>query len=897
MNKAAIFGLLIAGVVSANPPEAVEFFEKKVRPVLANNCFACHTASKMGGLRLDSREAILAGGKSGAAIEPGAPERSLLLAVVEGRHERLKMPPQGSLSAEDVRTLQQWIAAGALWPEPASAPRTANHGPALTPEQRAFWSFQPVRRPTPPQVKNESWIRTPVDRFILARLEQEGLRPVQTADRRTLIRRMSFDLLGLPPSPEDLDAFVNDSAPGALDRLIEKLLASPHYGERWGRHWLDLARYSDGRIGASEDTPFENAYRYRDWVVQAFNDDMPYDTFVKAQIAADFFPEPDRGKLLAGLGFQVVGPGPDDRVDVTSRVFLGLTVGCAQCHDHKFDPIPTQDYYSLLGIFKSSKDDQHPLAPEAEVSAYRKAKAEIAEKEEVLKDWLVRQSDELALMLARQTARYVESAWRVMTGHPSSDVTAAAGLDRETLDRWVAFLSDRDKEYDFLNPWFAMLDRAGEPAKADVEDVGRLAREIQTLALAIFAEKAEIDDRNYVKLGGAKGVKDEATRQYANLDFLEPRKYYFWRDLATSPYRRDAFEHNGGIYYYGPKEIVRWLPGIWAQHLKESREEIERLKKELPPAYPFLHILKDAEKPADVHVAVRGDAKNPGELAPRRFLRVLCDGDPPRFEQGSGRWELAQAIASRDNPLTARVMANRVWQWHFGEGIVRSPSNFGQLGERPTHPDLLDYLASQLMNSGWSIKALHREILRSHTYQLSIAQDATNAARDPGNHLYWRANPRLRLDVEALRDSVLAVAGTLDPTIGGPPAPLTDSFRRRTIYAKIGRTKPDPTLSLFDFPDPNASAEQRNLTVGPMQRLYFLNSTFIAEQSAALAARLAALADNDEGRIRAAYLLLFGREPDEEELKLGLEFVAPGERQWPQYAQALLSSAEFSSVP
>jgi hypothetical protein len=602
--------------------------------------------------------------------------------------------------------------------------------------------------------------------------------------------------------------------------------------------------------------------------------------------------------MLAGLGFQTVGPNPDDRVDVTTRVFLGLTVGCAQCHDHKFDPIPTQDYYSLLGVFKSSRDEQHPLAAEAEVAAYKKAKEEVAAKEEILKDWIIRQSEELALMLTRQTARYLEAAWRVQAGQADAAHAAeSAKLDRETLERWLAYLSDRDKEYDYMDAWFAMIDRAGGPTNAKIDDVRREAQRIETLAIEFFTEKKEIDDRNYVKLGGAKGVKDEKTRQYANLDFLEPKKFYFWRDLTTEPYRKDGFNHEGGIYSYGPKTIARWLPAMWLQHLEESRAEIDRLKKEMPPAYPFYHVLKDTEKPADIPVSIRGDAKTPGEMAPRRFLRVLCDGDPPKFEKGSGRWELAGSIASADNPLTARVIANRVWQWHFGEGIVRSPSNFGQLGERPTHPELLDYLAWRLVESGWSIKALHREILRSSTYQLSAEQDAANVAKDPGNRLLWRANPRLRLDAEALRDSILMVAGTLDSTIGGPSEAFSEKFRRRTLYAKVGRTKPEPTLSLFDFPDPNTSTEQRTLTVGPMQRLYFLNSAFVAEQSAALAKRLLGAAQEDAARIRLAYNLLFGRDPDQDELALGVEFVASGERQWPQYTQALLSSAEFSSVP
>ena len=859
-----------------------ELFERRVRPVLAANCYACHGESRMGGLRLDSRAELMKGGASGPALVAGKSEESLLMRAVRRTHERFKMPPQQALKPEEIADLAAWIDGGAMWPE----------GAAAKPE-RSLWSLQPVRQSEPPAVLDSAWVSTPLDRFILSQLETAGLSPGLRADRRTLIRRATFDLIGLPPAPDEVDTFVHDPSPRAFEKVIDRLLSSPHYGERWGRHWLDLARYADGQVGVTVDTPFRNAFRYRDWVVEALNQDLPYNLFVKAQIAADQLP--DSAALLAGLGFQAIGADNHDRVDVSTRVFLGLTVGCAQCHDHKYDPIPTKDYYSLLGVFTSSKPDEYPLAAPAAVEAYKKQKLEIDEKQSALTDWLNRQISDLVDILATQTSRYIVSAWTVMTGE-RGDVFEAANqdsLDSLTIGRWIKYLKNSEKDYGFVKPWFDQVATRGGVEKLERKEVKKIGDDIQTLLLSILAEKKAIDDRNYVKLGGAKGVKDEATRQYANLEFLEPKKYYFWRDMASEPYRRDAFDSDGGIYYYGPKEIDRFLPGTWKQHLDSLRAELDALKASLPEQYPFLHVLRDGDKPANEKIAIRGDGQNLGEEAPRRFLQALCEGDPPPFAKGSGRLELAEAIVSSSNPLTARVMVNRVWQWHFGEGIVRSSSNFGQLGDRPTHPELLDYLATRFMEQGWSLKKLHREIMLSTVYQLSSAPFAPNSAKDPDNRLLWRANPTPRLDAESLRDAMLAVSGSLDRTIGGSPNPLTDGFNRRTLYGTVSRTQPEVTLALFDFPNPNNSSERRAVTIGPMQRLYFLNNSFVAAQAKAVAERMQSVRD-DALLITETYKLLFSREPTSEEVKLGREFLA--ESPWPQYVQVLLSSAEFSSV-
>ncbi|MEZ5403925.1 MAG: PSD1 and planctomycete cytochrome C domain-containing protein [Bryobacteraceae bacterium] len=861
------------------------FFETKIRPLLAANCYSCHGASAMGGLRLDTAEGFRKGGKSGPAVVPAKPLESLLIQAVRRTHERLKMPPTAPLSAEQVALLTEWVRQGADYPESKEATASAGEY-VITDAHRSFWSFQPVRKPELPRVKEPGL--SPVDRFVQAKLEAAGIEPAPPTDPRTWLRRVTLDLTGLPPTPEEMDAFLGDRSGGTRERVVERLLASPHYGERWGRHWLDLARYSDGQLAAGVDTPFANAHRYRDWVVQAFQKDMPYNRFVLAQIAADLLPEAERGELIAGMGFQSLGSRGDDQVDVTSKVFLGLTVGCAQCHDHKYDPIPTRDYYSMLGIFKSSTVTEYPLAPEAEVKRYKEQKAKIDAIKETLDDFLVAEQKQLVDMLARHTARYMVAAWKTNRGE-TADRT---GLDGETLERWAAYLRNPEREHPYMKSWFELMARG--PSESEVREE---AERYQAFALKLFDDAKEVEDKNYVAFGGRKGIKDEKTRQYTNIVSLPVLEFYQWRELAGGPYNVDGHKVPAGVYYYSQKEMERWLSGFALDHVKQLRAEIATLEKDLPPMYPFVHSLADAAKPADVRIAIRGDAKNPGAIAPRGFLQVLSKGEPAHFDHGSGRLQLARAIASAGNPLTARVIVNRIWQHHFGNGIVRSPSNFGQMGERPTHPELLDYLAARLVESGWSLKAIQREIVLSAAYARGTAGDANAKEKDPDGRLLSRFRVQPRLDMEALRDSVLAVSGKLDRTVGGPAKPIADDNFRRSLYLTVSRTRLDPALALFDFPDANATAEQRAVTVGPLQGLFFLNSSFVSKQAAALDERLRREAGEEAGaRIERAYKLLYGRPPDAEEKKLGLQYVAGDGGEWRQYLQALLGSAEFTSL-
>jgi mono/diheme cytochrome c family protein len=840
----ALFFLAVAALGA----DSREFFEMKVRPLLAKNCYACHTASKMGGLQLDSRESALKGGNSGPAVVPGDAEKSLLVRAVSHTHERLKMPPQGKLSAAEIADLREWVKDGAVW---GTAALVQTPGYKIRPEQRAFWSFQPVRKPDPPVVKNKAWASSPIDRFILAKLEEKGLAPVRPADRRTLIRRASFDLTGLPPSPGDVDGFLNDRSPDALAKVVDRLLASPHYGERWGRYWLDIARYSDDKLDSTGETPYPNAFRYRDWVIQAFNSDMPYDKFVMAQIAGDLMPEKE--KYQAGLAFYALRPEfQDDRVDATTRGFLGLTVACAQCHDHKFDPVPTKDFYSLLGIFHNTEYHEAPLAPEDVVAAYRDHKKRIDDQDAAIKEFIKSQATQLADILATRTARYLIAA---------QDTDAdREGLDCETLDRWSRYLDRKQREHPFL------------PAKD--------TQEFQKFALAVNDEKKSIDDQNHIRLGGNR---ERQNLSDADLLSLERDKYFLWRDL---------FGENG-VYYHGAGKIERFLSGEWRRHLDGMRANLESLKTTLPPQYPFLEVIRDKQKLDTMRVHLRGNAENLGEEAPPRFLAILCEGEAKGFTRGSGRLELAEAVASAKNPLTARVAVNRIWMHHFGQGLVRTPSNFGQLGDRPSHPELLDYLAARFVEQGWSMKALHREILLSRAYALATESAPRQEQVDPDNRLIWRANRR-RLDAEALRDSLLWAGGTLDLTVGGAAARLTDDNKRRTVYGYISRKKLDGMLSLFDFPNPNNTSEQRMSTSVPVQRLFFLNSGLIGEQAKAFAARVKGV--TDAAKIADAYRLLYNRPPAKQELQLGMDFLRRGKDAWTQYAQVLLSANEFTFV-
>jgi cytochrome c553 len=922
--KASVFaGVFIAAALfaqqraSQSQADSPEFFETKIRPVLANNCYNCHAASALGGLRLDSREAMLKGGTRGAAIVPGDPDKSLLIQAVRQTDGKLKMPMGGKLKDPEIADLAAWVKAGAVWPAnaaPLASPATANK-PAgkytITAEQRNFWSFQPLKSVQAPVVRDPALAKlakTDIDRFVFAKLEQEKLKPVRPASKHELIRRATLDLTGLPPTPEEVEAFEKNDAPDAFEKVVDRLLASPHYGERWGRFWLDVARYGEDDYRSLDPmrrgyNPYPNAYVYRDWVIQAFNDDMPYPQFVKAQIAGDLMDEKTRYKTLPGTGFLGLGPWyydngavevtradeRHDRVDVVTRGFLGLTAACARCHDHKYDPIPTADYYALAGVFASTSYREYPLAPASVVEQFAKVEQEIERKQKVLGDMQQKWGEQLAESMAFESAKYIMAAWEV-TGDQKKEVATVVEekkLDYELLDRWIRYLGREAKFYPYLKPWQEMMKAGGGNQKA----AQKLADELQQKIVGVMLTRREIQEQNEIiadkALPGTEKKKraNKPNEFVTNDDFcpgcgLELKSMpfeetSFWTELflreldGADPDVQPGARTKPGLFLFRGWGLEHRLGADVQTVMARVRTDIEAERKKLEPHYPYLHGVADNEHPVNQPLAIRGSAYNPGPEIPRHFLSVLSTSDPKPFTKGSGRLELADAILAQ--PVAMRVIVNRIWKQHFGTGIVDTPSNFGIMGERPTNPELLEYLASDFAHDGMSIKKLHRKIMLSAVYQLSTDLDEADYAKDSGNRFYWRANRR-RMDSEQLRDSVLAVAGNLDDSLGGPSADLTPALTRRTVYGKVSRYRLDEYLMLFDFPSPNLSAEKRFSTTVPLQRLFLMNSDFMQIEAEELARRVATEPDN-ASRIRKMYRILFSRDPSAQESKLALDYL------------------------
>jgi hypothetical protein len=928
-----VFSVAVSCKLYAQSPD---YFELKIRPLLATNCYSCHTDSALGGLRLDSRESMLKGGNRGPALVPGDPEKSILIRAVRQADPKLKMPMGSKLKDAEVEDLIAWVKAGAVWPQsaaPLSTSAKIGGKYVIPPERRAFWSLLPLNDPQPPPVKDTKWPKSSIDRFILARLEKDGMKPVRPANKHDLLRRATLDLTGLPPTPEEIAAFDKDTSPDAFAKVVDRLLASPHYGERWGREWLDVARFGEDDYRSLNPFPrgyfpYANAYIYRDWVIQAFNDDVPYDQFVKAQLAGDLLDEKVRYKYLPATGFLGLGPWyfdngavevtradeRHDRVDVVTRGFLGLTVACARCHDHKYDPIPQSDYYSLAGVFKNTSYHEYPLAPKAIVEEHLKIEAEVEKKQKVLQEMQTALSASLSESLAFQTANYLEAVYEVAGQKKEKDaVIEARKLDYELLDRWIAYLAKMTDKYHEKEAFQAVLKKAvpvvsggggggrggrggGGGGRSSVPpEVKKVAEEFQANVVKVLLAKKELDDENQVIT--AKSLEGTTKKKRANkpnefitnddfcpgcglrLKNMAEEESNFLTEIFVRELRdSDDPTVDAANGAKAPKPGVLMFRG-WGLESRVGPEaqarmasikaDIEAAKKKLDPSYPYIHGVEDVEKPVDLELALRGNPNTLGDKIPRHFLSVLSKDDPQSFKQGSGRLELAEDILKQ--PIAMRVIVNRIWKGHFGTGIVDTPSNFGIGGERPTNPELLDHLATQFVKDGMSIKKLHRTIMLSATYQLSAENDAANFAKDAGDRLYWRVE-RKRMDAEQIRDAVLMVAGNLDKALGGPSEDLSPAFTRRTVYGKVSRYKLDEYLQLFDFPSPNISAEKRFTTTVPLQRLFLMNSDFMQVESEEFAKRVASEPDN-RARIRKVYMLAYGRDPSEEEIKLGLDYL------------------------
>ncbi|MBI1309836.1 DUF1549 domain-containing protein [bacterium] len=768
--------------------DGIEFFEKRIRPVLVQHCFECHATKpkkSKGGLRLDSKRAALAGGDSGPVIMPGKPDESLLIDAVAYGGEFVDMPPSGKLPDRVIADFRTWIALGAPMPDDKTSDGTQ---PASSPAPqktvdieagRSFWSFQPVSQQPLPNVSNADWPQQRLDWFVLAKLDEQQLEPNPPADRRTLLRRLDLDLTGLPPTPDDVDAFVSDASPDAIERVVDRLLCSPHYGERWGRHWLDVARYAeDNPTGESTCQPPPFPWPYRDWVIRTHNDDLPYDEFVRRQLAADLMDLPPEEIAATGfLGLSpvyhkepklsgevirvIVADEWDERLDTISRGFLGLTVACARCHDHKFDPITTRDYYALAGVMASTQLVEWPLVN-------------------------------------------------------------ASLADAEALTKTREAIVD----YNLRVSYAKAMQTAAEIEKQPTEPFEKLAKEYQK-----------------------------------TLDDWKSRKLF---DGPIANVVRDA--------------------GVWVDDHDPD----------------WTNMVYRAGEPRNLPVFVRGNPNNPGDTVPRRFLEVLSDSPARPFKHGSGRLELADAIVTDAAPLAARVIVNRVWGWHFGQPLVRTPGNFGALGERPSHPELLDDLAARFIASGWSLKWLHREIVLSTTWQQSSRiRDGRPTEVDPDNRLLWRMNRR-RLEAEVWRDAVLATIGQLDGHMFGKSDSIDDEKNhRRTIYGTITRQNPADVLRLFDFPDAKRHSDQRTLTTSPLQQLYLLNGPFLQQAADHVVnGPLPGSTDDSDARsdsVQQLFRTILLREPTTDELDASLRLIGDESTQqgWQILAHSLLATNEF----
>jgi hypothetical protein len=874
-------------------PKHIDFFESKIRPVLIEQCYSCHSAEAKkvkGKLLLDTRDAMAKGGETGALFVSGDPEKSLLIHALKHQND-VAMPPGKKLPAAVIRDFETWVKLGA--PDPRDGSAASPSASIDWKKARDHWAFQPVTKPTAPKVNDAAWPKNDIDRFVLLQLEKAGLKPVAAASKREWLRRATFDLTGLPPTPDEVEAFLKDESTEAYAKVVDRLLESPHYGERWARTWLDLSRYAEDQAHTFGVQPFTNAWRYRDWVVEAFNKDMPFDRFLKLQLAGDLMPpEPDRVTQLAGLGFQGLGvlyykntdaakaaaDELDDRIDMLTRAVLGLTVSCARCHDHKFDPIPQLDYFSLAGVFNGSSLSPAAIGSEEHVKKYDEAQKKIKSLTEKVDTTLKTEAEKLSLETVAQLDRYLLAAWQVQRGTKAADAAVKHSLHAPTLNRWVALLSTKKEIAEPFAEWRKLSAEGNEPSDA----LKKYAADMKSKATSVAAEFAKLDAKKRKQL--ETPPKNNGSKASAVMSAEKDA-------LAIALLATDKSPHKISV-----AEARAAMPAERRQAVEKMEADLEATKKSSPPAPPMAHVLKGGGAAMKVHL--RGNPAKQGDLAPLRFLQVIAgESTPTKYT----RLELAEDIASPKNPLTARVFVNRLWLHHFGRGLVTTPSNFGTLGDRPSHPELLDWLASRFMESGWSIKAMHREIMLSATYRLAAANDEKNFGVDGDNRLYWRMNRR-RLEVESWRDAMLAVSGQLDPTLGGPTLDLGNpSNRRRTIYGKISRHELNPMLRMFDFPDANITSERRTETTVPQQQLFVLNGSFVVEQAKALAARLQKQAPTDADRVKLAFELLYARQANPQEIEAAVAYLKESDpptaqnrlTRWERLAQVFLASNEF----
>ncbi len=991
---------------------ARKFFETNVRPVLANRCFQCHGPEmQKGKLRVDSLSALVQGGRSGSAFKAGKPDDSLLIQAI--RHDgAVQMPPKMKLPAKEIADLTAWVKMGAPWPDAKVVAKidVKDSEPVFTKEQLSHWAFQPVRKPMTPTVKNANWVRSPIDAFILSGLEAKGLKPAPAADAGTLIRRVYFDLIGLPPPVEVVEDFVK-ACEGAgakrgevLAKVVDDLLASPRYGERWARHWLDLVRYADSN-GMDENLVFGNAWRYRYYVFAAFNSGKPYDQFVREKIAGDLL----KNQEITATGFLCIGPKMlaeddpvkmemdiiDEQLDTVGRAYLGMTFGCARCHDHKYDPISASDYYALAGIFKSTKTmdnfrvvarwQERPVGSGANSEQAKLHAKRIADLKDAIDQAAAQHYQELVQPERKRAKDYLQAAL-ALKAQGKIDLRSILAKDSKAAGAMVLEAENYArgnvlKSFEGYGEKIGVIYNKGElpnVAEYDVKlkDAGTYQLELRYAAAASRPVLVNVNGQlvnttaagqvtgswfpdtqtwyaealvalkagnNVVRLECAgpfphfdklglvrstqtppKSVEQSAKELDLKQTFLQQ-----WLDyLQKNPAPKDGSDldktsaDTQGPFRFTPNVETAFPPAA-QKDLRARRAQLAKLEKMTSPMAEAMAV-SDA-KATDLRIHLRGNHLTLGKETPRRFPRAFTTlKQTPIDSAKSGRLQLADWITQDQHPLTSRVMVNRLWHWHFGTGLVRSVDNFGLLGEKPSHPELLDWLAAQFVESGWSLKAMHRAIVLSNTYQMSGVYHEGAFQVDPDNRLHWR-HSRRRLEAEALRDSLYVLAGTLDASLGGTlfvaknrayvpgyPNGIYDKYDipRRSIYLPVIRSAGYDVLQAFDFADPSFSSGERATTTVAPQALFLMNGKIVHEQTRIWSAKL--LTDkalDDAGRVRRIYTQALGRPPSEKEITRSLDFVQRIESElardkktdsraqaWQSFCRVILSANEFVYV-
>ncbi|QDU09932.1 DUF1553 domain-containing protein [Gimesia aquarii] len=1053
------------------------FFEKHIRPLFINRCYDCHSEDSVeSGLRVDSLSGLLKGGDRGPAIVIGKPKESFLISAVN-HSGQVHMPPKEKLSQKEIRDLTEWVRMGAVWPNSKPIVHTQTNqsdGPLFSQKEKEFWSFQSPKRPEIPKVKNRGWAKSPIDFFVLSRLEQEKASPAKPADKQTLIRRATFDLIGLPPTREEVEQFLKDDSPDAFAKVIDRLLASPRYGERWGRHWLDVARYADSN-GLDENLAYANAFRYRDYVIAAFNKDKPFDQFLQEQLAGDILADQttDESRLekITATGFLSIGAKMlaeddetkmqmdivDEQLDTVGRAFMGLTMGCARCHSHKFDPIPIEDYYSLAGIFKSTKTmenfqvvarwQERILASPSEINVLKQKQKQIADLDSQIQSVVKKADDELLNSARERVSDYLLAGEIKKHADQLLKTTKPIGDDPEAYASHSAIIVEAEdyqtgnvkKSFTGYGEGIGVIYNNGPlpniaEYEIEVPDSGLYQFEIRYAAQSARPLQLSINDK-LVKNNAAGEVTGswlpksqqwkmegifqfeqgknkvhlESKTPFPHIDKIlisQPRKvpdenksliaevappqvklidsvtmqwadyltkdsagksspFFVWNevvrtgktpenlstnyqrfeilndlpekqrltkaaqiygelfsdvekewqtlqkskaekgttsltDVEREAIRKVLYDSNGPFAL--PADHENYFAAEIKTVLAEKREAKQGLEKALPK-YPTAMAVSE-QKPENIKVHLRGSHFTLGKEVPRQFLRIIEGEDQiPLDDQQSGRLKLAQWLTSGKHPLTARVMANRIWRWHFGKGLVRTPDNFGKLGERPTHPELLDWLAVQFVANKWSIKSMHRLIMLSSTYQMSTAYHPQLAEIDPENRLLWRMNRR-RLEAEAIRDSILAVCGKLDNEMGGSLLnvenrkyvtstanvdPVVYDTNRRSVYLPIVRSALYEVLQAFDFADPSVlSGDRTHTTVAP-QALFMMNSDFMMQHTKDFADEIIHETQlDDSAKINRIYERTFSRPATAKEINQALNYIS----QYKQDLQSLKMSEE-----